>query len=47
MKESNHFKPRHQLSSLRLTFSEYMDGVLRGLMTTMLGPAYVWMRLPP
>ena len=30
-----------------LTFSEYMEGELMGLMTTMLGPEWVWMRLPP
>lgn len=29
------------LAGARLTFSEYMDGVLSGLMTTVLGPACV------
>lgn len=30
-----------------VTFSEYMEGVLPGLSTTMLGPACVWIRFPP
>lgn len=32
---------------IAVTFSEYIEGALMGLMTTMLSPAYVWMRFPP
>lgn len=32
---------------LQPTFSEYMEGALMGLMTTMFCPAWVCTRLPP
>lgn len=32
---------------LQQTFSEYIEGALMGLMTTMFGPAWVCTRLPP
>lgn len=35
----------HHVQRLQLTFSEYMEGELMGLITTMLGPAWVCTRL--
>lgn len=37
----------HYTQRLQLTFSEYMEGELMGLITTMLGPAWVCTRLVP
>lgn len=38
---------RNYMHRLQLTFSEYIEGALMGLMTNMLGPAWVCTRLPP
>lgn len=37
----------HHMQRLQLTFSEYMEGEQMGLITTMLGPAWVCTRLLP